>query len=443
MEGSLVTTGQHLILHRTSRREMKEGKIPVIVKGEGVYVWDQAGRKYLDFVSAVTRVSHLGYGRKEIAQAMYDQACQLSYYSPFQFATQPAMEMADVLAEVAPGQISQFFFVCDGSESVEAALKLAKHYHYFRGDKQRHKVISRRGAYHGTTGGALRALGVVLPMRHIMEPVGPGTVWAESPYCYRCPLHLSYPACDLACARDVARIIEFEGPEQVSVFIGEPIQQGFGVLPAPPGYWKTIREICDRYGILIIHDEIISAFGRTGKWFASEHFGVWPDLVTMAKGLASGYAALGAVGCTEKVIEPVDTFHHIHTYGNHPVACAAALASMRIMKNEHLVQHAERMGVYLKQGLESLSGHRVFGEARVVGVWGAIDCTTDRQTRAPFPAERLASLVRRAQDKGLIIKSMGQALEFAPPLIIEKEHIDRAVRILDECLTEEEKDMNL
>jgi len=276
-----------------------------------------------------------------------------------------------------------------------------------------------------------------------MEPVGPGTVWAESPYCYRCPLHLSYPACDLACARDVARIIEFEGPEQVSVFIGEPIQQGFGVLPAPPGYWKTIREICDRYGILIIHDEIISAFGRTGKWFASEHFGVWPDLVTMAKGLASGYAALGAVGCTEKVIEPVDTFHHIHTYGNHPVACAAALASMRIMKNEHLVQHAERMGVYLKQGLESLSGHRVFGEARVVGVWGAIDCTTDRQTRAPFPAERLASLVRRAQDKGLIIKSMGQALEFAPPLIIEKEHIDRAVRILDECLTEEEKDMNL
>ena len=141
---------------------MKEGKIPVIVKGEGVYVWDQAGRKYLDFVSAVTRVSHLGYGRKEIAQAMYDQACQLSYYSPFQFATQPAMEMADVLAEVAPGQISQFFFVCDGSESVEAALKLAKHYHYFRGDKQRHKVISRRGAYHGTTGGALRALGLDL-----------------------------------------------------------------------------------------------------------------------------------------------------------------------------------------------------------------------------------------------------------------------------------------
>jgi len=443
MEGSLVTTGQHLILHRTSRREMREGKIPVIVRGEGVYVWDQSGRKYLDFVSAVTRVSHLGYGRKEIAQAMYDQACQLSYYSPFQFATLPAMEMADVLAEVAPGQISQFFFVCDGSEAVEAALKLAKHYHYFRGDKQRHKVISRRGAYHGTTGGALRALGVVLPMRHIMEPVGPGTVWAESPYCYRCPLHLSYPACELACATDVARIIEFEGPEQVSVFIGEPIQQGFGVLPAPPGYWKTIREICDRFGILLIHDEIISAFGRTGKWFASEHFAVWPDLITMAKGLASGYAALGAVGCTEKVIEPVDTFHHIHTYGNHPVACAAALASMRIVKSEHLIQHAERMGTYLKQGLDSLSGHRICGEARVVGVWGAIDLTTDRRTHAAFPAERLSSLVRRAQDKGLIIKSMGHALEFAPPLIIEKEHIDWAVRILDECLTEEEKAMKL
>jgi adenosylmethionine-8-amino-7-oxononanoate aminotransferase len=420
---------------------MQAGQIPVIVRGEGVYVYDQAGRKYLDFVSAVTRVVHVGYGRKEIAQAMYDQAVQLCYYSPFQFATLPAMQLADVLAGVAPGGINQFFFVCDGSEAVEAALKLAKHYHYFRGDKQRHKVIARRGAYHGTTGGALRALGVVLPMRHIMEPVGPGTIWVESPYCYRCPLHLSYPACDLACATDVARIIEFEGPEQVSVFIGEPIQQGFGVASPPPGYWQAIRGICDKYGILLIHDEIICAFGRTGKWFASEHFGVWPDLVTMAKGLASGYAALGAVGCTDKVIEPVDTFHHIHTYGNHPVSCAAALKTMEIMKEEHLVENARRMGEYLRQALESLQAHRIFGEARVVGLWGAIDCTTDKRTHAPFPAERLGNMVRRALNKGMIIKSMGQALEFAPPLIITKEDIDLAVRILDECITEEEKDM--
>ena len=436
-----MSSGSHLILHRTSRRDVQDGKIPVIVRGEGVHVFDQAGRKYLDFVSAVTRVQHVGYGRKEIAQAMYDQAVQLCYYSPFQFATLPAMELADVLAEIAPGDINQFFFVCDGSEAVEAALKLAKHYHYFRGDKARHKVISRRGAYHGTTGGALRALGTVLPMRHIMEPLGTGTVFVESPYCYRCPLHLSYPACDLACASDIERTIEFEGPDQVSVVIGEPIQQGFGALAPPPGYWQVVRALCDKYGILLIHDEIICGIGRTGKWFASEHFGVWPDLVTTAKGLASGYAALGAVGCTDKVIEPVDTFHHIHTYGSHPVSCAAALKVMQIMKEEHLVENSQRMGAYLLDALNSLQSHRIFGEARVTGLWAAIDCTTDKRTRAPFPPERLGSMVRRALGKGLIIKSMGQALEFAPPLIIQEKDIDEAVRILDACITEEEKDM--
>ncbi|MDI7260222.1 MAG: aminotransferase class III-fold pyridoxal phosphate-dependent enzyme, partial [Thermodesulfobacteriota bacterium] len=229
----------HLILARTHRDQMKEG-ITVITKGEGVRVFDRDGKSYLDLVAGMTRPVHVGYGRKEIAQAVYEQMCKLCYYTPMQFANEPALELAEVLSKIAPGKIDQFFFVSSGSEAVESAIKLAKHYHYFRGERKRYKIISRRGAYHGVTGGALNLLGTVLPMRQIMEPFAPGTIFVESPYCYRCPLHLSYPNCDLACARDIERAIQFEDPEQISAFIGEPIQQGFGAYAPPKEYWKIV-----------------------------------------------------------------------------------------------------------------------------------------------------------------------------------------------------------
>jgi adenosylmethionine-8-amino-7-oxononanoate aminotransferase len=191
---TIMDDTSHLILQRTPRELVKEG-ITVMTKGEGVRVFDQDGNSYLDLVSGVTRPVHVGYGRKEIAQAVYDQICRLPYFTPMQFSNLPAMHLAEVLAELAPGKINRFTFVCDGSEAVETAIKLAKHYHHYKGDKKRYKVISRRGAYHGVTGGALSVLGTVLPMRQIMDPVMPGTVFVESPYCYRCPLHLTYPNC--------------------------------------------------------------------------------------------------------------------------------------------------------------------------------------------------------------------------------------------------------
>jgi len=428
----------HLILHRTPRAEIEQG-ITVITGGEGVYVFDQHGRQYLDMVAGITRPVHVGYGRKDIAQAVYDQICRVHYFSPMQFANVPALELAQVLAEITPNPINRFLFVCDGSEAVEAAIKLARHYHEYRGDKKRYKVISRRGAYHGVTGGALRVLGTVLPMRQIMEPLAPGTIFVESPYCYRCPFHLSYPACDLACARDLARIIEFEDPDQISAFIGEPIQQGFGALSPPPEYWPIIREICRQYGVLLIIDEVICGFGRTGKWFGLEHFGVQPDLITMAKGISSGYVPLGAAGCTDEVLAPIDTFQHLHTYGNHPVACAAALKNIEILKEEKLIERSETLGRYFLESLKTLEAHAIVGQVRGRGLWTAVDFTSDKKTRAPFPLTRLLRLIRRAKEKGLIIKSMGQALEFAPPLIIQPDEIDQAVRIMDECLTEEVK----
>ena len=429
----------HLVLHRTSREEIEKG-ITVITKGEGVHVFDQDGKRYIDLVSGITRPVHVGYGRKEIARAVYDQICELPYFCPMGYASIPAMDLAEVLVDIAPGKINRFIFVCDGSEAVETAIKLARHYHDYRGDKKRYKIISRRGAYHGVTGGALRALGTVLPMRQVMEPLAPGAIFVESPYCYRCPLHLTYPDCDLACARDISRIIEFEDPEQVSAFIGEPIQQGFGALSPPEGYWEIVREICDKYGVLLIIDEVICGFGRTGKWFGIDHFGIQPDIITMAKGISSGYVPLGGVGCLDEVIEPVEIFKHLHTYGNHPVACAAGLKNIEILKDEKLVENSDKMGDFFLENLRSLEHHPIVGEVRGTGLWTAIDFTTDKKRRAPFPLDRLTSLVKRAKEKGLIIKVMGQALEFAPPLIIQEQEIKEAIKILDECITEEEKE---
>ena len=421
---------------------MEKG-VPVMVKGSGVRVFDEQGKSYLDFVSGVTRPVHVGYGRKEIAQAVYDQILEIPYFSPMQFTNRPAVNLANALGEIAPGKIKKFFFVCDGSEAVESAFKFARHYHFFKGDKKRYKVISRRGAYHGVTGGALSVLGTVLPMRQIMEPMAPGTVFVESPYCYRCPVHLSYPGCDIACARDIERIIQFEDPTQISAFIGEPIQQGFGAYAPPKEYWNIVREICSRYGILLIIDEVICGFGRTGKWFGVQHFDIEPDLITMAKGISSGYVPLGGVGITNEAFEPIEILQHLHTYSNHPVSCAAGLKNIEIMHKEKLVENAAKMGKHLLEGLKSLESHPTVGEARGTGLWAAMDFTMDKKKRTPFAAERLSSIVNRAFSKGLVVKVMGQALEFAPPLIIQKSDIDEGLKILDECITEEEKAMSL
>ncbi len=432
----------NLILHRTSRQEISKG-ITVIVKGEGVWVYDQDGKRYLDLDSGVTRPVHAGHGREELARAAYDQMRELAYFTPMQYATAPAINLARELAAIAPDGIEKFLFECDGSEAVESAMKIARHHHYFRGDQGRFKIVSRRGAYHGVNGIGLRALGIVMPMRQVMEPLAPGAVFIESPYCYRCPHNLGYPDCELACAGELARIIEFEGPETVSAFIGEPLQQGFGALKPPDEYWPRIREICNRYGVLLIIDEVICGFGRTGKMFATGHFDVRPDMITMAKGITSGYVPLGAVGCTEAVLEPVEILNHLHTYGNHPVSCAVGIANLDLIKREQLVENSRVMGDYFLEQLKSLEGRPSVGQIRGTGLWLAIDFTTDRRTRAPYPVANLLSMVERAKQKGVITKMMGMALEFAPPLTIQKEEVDFAVKILGECIEEEEKAMGL
>ncbi len=436
----VMDNSSRLILHRTSREDVAGG-ISIMVKGDGVRITDKAGKSYLDLVAGVTRPVHIGYGREEVAKAAYDQMCQMHYVSPCGNANEPAMELADVLARITPGDINRFTFECSGSEAVETAMKLAKHYHYFRGNKGRYKIISRKGAYHGVNGYGVRALGTVMPMRQMMEPVAPGAVYVEPPYCYRCPYGLSYPACDLKCATDIERTIEFEGPELISAFIGEPVMQGFGAISPPREYWPMVRGICNKYDIMLIIDEVICGFGRTGKMFGVEHFAIQPDMITMAKGISSGYIPLGAVGCSDKVLEPIDNFFHLHTYGNHPVACAAALKNIEILEQEDLISKSQKMGRYFLDGLKSLEQHAIVGEARGRGLWLALDFTTDKKNRALFPLDRINNIINRAKQLGLIIKTMGHALEFAPPLIIQKTEIDEALDILERCLAIEEKEM--
>ena len=432
----------HLILHRTTAKEIEQG-IPIITKGEGVHVFDQEGKKYLDFVAGVTRPVHVGFGRKDLAQAAYDQMCKLAYFTPSQFTNEPAIRLAEVLAEITPPSINRFLFECDGSEAVESAMKIAKHYHYFKGEKQRYKVISRKGAYHGVNGYGVRALGIVMPMRQIMEPLAPGGIFAESPYCFRCPYQLNYPDCNLKCARDIEKLIEFENPELVSALIGEPIQQGFGAYSPPKEYWPIVREICDRYGVLLIIDEVICGFGRTGKMFGIEHFNIQPDIMTMAKGITSGYVPLGAVGCSDKVWEPIEVLMHLHTYGNHPVSCATGIKNIEIIKKEGLVENSRKMGDYLLTGLKTLEKYPIVGEARGTGLWAAIDFTSDKKTRAVLPGVHMNNVIERARKMGLIIKTMGHALEFAPPLVIQKSEIDEALGIIEACIRTEGKEMGL
>jgi adenosylmethionine-8-amino-7-oxononanoate aminotransferase len=441
-ETKMMDESSHLILHRTSKAELRQG-ITVLKRGEGVRVFDQDGKSYIDVNSGITRPVHIGHGREEVAQAAFDQMTQLAYFTPMGFATQPAIDLAQKLSEITPPTINKFTFECGGSEAVETAMKLAKSYHFFRGDKGRFKIISRKGAYLGVNGHGARALGVVPGMRQIMEPLAPGGIFADSPYCFRCAHNLTYPDCDIECARAVEHILEFEGPDQISVFIGEPIQQGFGAYAPPEGYWPTIREICDQHGILLILDEVICGFGRTGKMFATEHFNVKPDLITMAKGLTSGYLPLGAVGCTDAVMEPIDIFSHLHTYGNHPVSCNAALKNIEIIETENLVENSAEMGRYFLEALESLTTHPSVGEVRGNGLWLAVDFTTDKNKRADYPMASLLRMIASAKQKGVLMKSMGQALEFAPPLVINKEEIDEVIRVLEKVVSEEEKNLGL
>lgn len=417
----------------------------VFTRGEGIYLWDTTGKRYMDSMSSGVYAVHVGYGREEMAQAMYEQARTMHYFCPYGYIGLPPIGLADKLSQILPGDMPYLFFSQDGSEAVESAFKLAKQWAYHQGHRRKYKIISRRRAYHGSTMGALAATGTMSPLREIMEPLPPGYYFAPPPYCYRCPLGMSYPACGVECVEQIGKLIEFEGPDAVVAVIGEVVMAAGGCIVPPKEYWPRLRQICSEYGVLLIDDEVVCGFGRTGKMFAIEHFGVEPDILVMAKGITSGYAPLGATACKRFIVEGMPVFMHVHTYNNHPISTLMGLKNIEIIEREGLVGNSSEVGAYLLEGLRSLSGHPSVGDVRGLGLITAIEFVRDKKTRARFAesegfCQRVMDL---ALEQGLILRQVEDIIEFCPPLIITKAEVDEMVRITEAAISQAERDLGL
>ncbi|MCO5223768.1 MAG: aminotransferase class III-fold pyridoxal phosphate-dependent enzyme [Thermomicrobiales bacterium] len=418
-------------------------KTPTIVRGEGAKLWDSNGNEYIDALAGLGCVN-IGYGRQEIGEAMIEQLNLVSFVNPFRFVSVPGTMLAKRLSDISPtGPDSRVFYVSGGSEAIESALKLAKQYHHRRGEPTRYKTISRRYAYHGTTMGALSINGVG-SYRADFGPLVPGARHVPPPYPYRCHLCKNDHGCSLSCADEVERLIQFEGPDTVAAVIMEPIQNAGGPFPAPDGYFQRVREICDRYGVVLIMDEIISGFGRTGLWFGSDHYDLQPDIIATAKGLTSAYAPLGAMIASSKIAnvfadEGSSPFRHGFTYGGHVISTAAAIVNLDIIEREGLVERAASTGKYLRKQLDiKLGDHPNVGEIRGVGLQLGIELVRNRQTKESMRDTKLAGwLTDEMFSRGIIgnADTRGElVIPICPPLNIELEEIDRIVDVLVEVI---------
>jgi adenosylmethionine-8-amino-7-oxononanoate aminotransferase len=430
----------------------------MLVRGEGSTVWDIDGNAYLDLLAGIYSVN-AGYGQQRIVDAMAAQAAEMPFVNPFGYISVPTAVLADRLGDLAPlGGNARVFFTSGGSESVETALKLAKQYHTLNGYPHRWKTVSRRVAYHGTTMGALSVNGLT-DARSAFGPLVPGARHAPMSHRYRCPYCQDAAACTMVCYDEIERIVEFEGPDQVAAIILEPVQNAGGCIP--PGssdYFQKIRKLCDDTGILMIMDEVICGFGRLGALFASEYYGVVPDLITTAKGITSSYAPLGAVLVRKAIADgfaaaplegmpmPVAAartagFQHGLTFGGHPVAAAAALANLDIMLEEDLPGKARDTGAYLREALEStLGNHPNVGDIRGVGLFLGVELVADRATKETFRDNALLTwLTDQMRERGLILRNDSRndpTTQLCPPLVITREECDRTVGILEETITE-------
>ncbi len=420
----------HCIFPHADRAGVHRDGVNIYTKGRGVELVDHTGRTYLDMMSSHTRANTLGYGCAEIAQAIYDQLTEVHYVGTRDNFVEAAVHLAAKLATLAPGELSQVMYVSGGSEAVETALKLAKQYQLGSGGKPRaYKVISRWNAYHGSTMGALSVTDW-LGIRHISEPGVPGTTLIPGPTRYRNPFQMPDDQYGAFCADYLEQQILHEGPELVAAFIAEPVMQANGVQVPPADYFPRVREICDRYGVLLIIDEVITGFGRTGAWFASEHFGIEPDIMTMAKAMTAGYFPMGAVIAKQEIVEAMPVFRHLHTFSGHGGGAAAAMANIAICQRDDIISRARDNGAYFLALLkDGLADSPIVGDVRGIGMWLAVDLTVDKQTKAPFTDDTVDAIVHRMKELGVLSSAIGTAFEMAPPLIATREHLDRAAQV--------------
>jgi adenosylmethionine-8-amino-7-oxononanoate aminotransferase len=439
---------EHLWMHFTRHSTYDEGgHVPVITRGDGAYIWDDQGNKYLDGLAGLF-VVQVGHGRTELAEVMAKQASELAFFPLWSYAHPPAIELADRLAELAPGDLNRVFFTSGGGEAVESAWKLAKQYFKMTGKPMKHKVISRSIAYHGTPQGALSITGIPDAKKYF-EPLVPTGIKVPNTNFYRAPEHGDdINAFGQWAANRIAEAIEFEGPDTVAAVFLEPVQNSGGCFPPPPGYLERVREICDEYDVLFVSDETICAYGRIGDYFATKRYGVTPDIITSAKGLTSGYAPLGAMIVSDRLFEPFrhgqEYFAHGYTWGGHPVAAAVALANLDIFEREGINEHVRANEGAFRSTLEKLTDLPIVGDVRGDGFFYGIELVKDKATKETFnddEAERLlrgflskalfdAGLYCRADDRG------DPVIQLAPPLIIGQKEFDQIESTLRSVLTE-------
>jgi taurine---2-oxoglutarate transaminase len=422
------------VLHSWSVRSAID---PIPVAGaEGCYFWDYDGKRYLDFASQLINVS-IGHQHPKVIAAIKEQADQLTTIGPM-MATEKRSELARLLAEVTPGDLTMSFFTNGGTEANENAIKLARWY------TGRQKIVSRYRAYHGATAGSISLTGD--PRRWPAEPGIPGVVRAFDPYTYRCPAGHPDPCPVCSGGPHLEEILQYEGPENVAAVILETITGGNGVIVPPDGYLQSVREVCDRHGILLILDEVITGFGRTGKWFGCEHWEVVPDILTAAKGINSGYVPLGAMIISEKLADWVQDKYFAGglTYSGHPLACAAGVASIEAFREEGIVENSAELGEVLDEKLREMAErHDVIGDVRGKGLLYGVELVKDRETReplVPFNASGeafapMAKIFKAALERGLYLFIRFNVIIVAPPLTITREELDEGLSLLDEALT--------
>lgn len=439
------TTQERFLRHIFVRDQMSEwSKHPLVMaRADGAYYWDIEGKRYLDALSGIY-VASVGHNNPRVNEAVRRQLDEIAFSPPMHGTNPRAIQLANLLAELAPGDLSVVKFASSGSEATEAAFKLARQYHRLRGEPGRYKIVSRYQAWHGSTMGSLAASGLK-GRKTVNEPLPAGFLHVFPPTCYRCPFGKNHPDCQITCATLVGDVIDLEDPRTVAALIVEPIGHTGGIIDPPAEYLPILRDVADRTGALLIFDEIITGIGRTGRLFAAENFGVTPDILCIAKGLSGGYGPLSAVITTSSIasafwgpIEENPGFVEGHTFEGHPLACAAAIAVLEEIVERGLLENARKQGERLQLGLGELARrHRVIGDRRGKGLLQGIELVDDPSTRRRFP-DALALGVRvgrEALHRGMLCRFDPHWIAFGPPLTVTSDQIDSLLDILDQSLT--------
>jgi adenosylmethionine-8-amino-7-oxononanoate aminotransferase len=432
---------RHLWMHFTRHGAYETTEVPIIARGEGCYVYDEHGKRYLDGLSALFCVN-AGHGRTEIGEAMARQVSELDFTTIWSYAHPRAIELAARIASLTPAGLNRVFFTSGGSEAVESALKLARNYHRTQGNGQKTKVVAREIAYHGTSLGALSATGIP-GLRSQFEPLTPGGCHVANTDSYRWPADRD----PLWAADQIEERILFEGPETVAAVILEPVQNAGGCIPPQDGYFQRVREICDRHDVLLISDEVICSWGRLGTWFGSERYAYVPDIITTAKALTSAYAPMGAMIASDRLAEPFMSekamFAHGFTFAGHPVAAAAAMANIDIFEREDLCGHVERKEGQFRELLETLAEIPIVGDVRGAGFFQAVELVKDQDTKESFTDEESEELLRGFLSgelfrRGLICRADDRGdpvVQLAPPLVADTEQFEEIRVILQDVLS--------